>query len=731
MSTGYWDVNSEADYYNASTHGSYQYQELDELINTFIAYYVGENKIIPKAAKEDIAFFARRAAQELSYDTLRSKETWEFDVPNSAKTVFPHNFVGYTNVYWSSPGGVKRPLYPTRLTQNPFRPTASDEPFTQTITTETITEPQIIENQIPSNTKVYVFYDGTSMGVEQTALAYQSVTLWLDGLTGFTRVENKTSSDQNVFHVAVAGERWLDWASLPMTGQFNNNNIKSSTLGANQASFTSDNTDDTFYALPLVTAGHVDNVNSGGPLSTESKALSASYWSFLNAGDSSGSGGVNYQFYDIAQPVGSGLGVEVGSTASLVYTADDSNQTITFQGAPPMAAANDDVLVIIFADEANFAYHGNQSNLSFRSKVGSMNSTAQNNVVSANSGTPVVQPTSIYKNDYDEYVKNYDTHTGNYNVFLYPKEQLEGGVYTLGGVRKQYLLHTLAAISSGNQDVPDGTWQDGTAPTFDASPHGSSTADVDLSILEATPPLGGYDNANPNPNPYWNAMNPQYGGLDQYGFGLNVDGGEMTTEKFETDLNDFIAGSVEEEITYNTYDITNVETSGQNYWQINDDGSVAGSYGGVTQQEFMSGDFGEPLVVDQDYDHSYGNVSLGQRYGIVPEHAQVNGSYFMDYKNGCIFFNPSLIGQTVVLDYLSDGIDSSGNMMIHKFAEEAFYKHVAYAIASTGSNYSPATVQMLKKERFAETRKAKIRLSNFKSQEFAQIMRNKAQWIKR
>ena len=86
MSTGYWDVNSEADYYNGSTHGGYQYQELDELINTFIAYYVGENKIIPKANKEDIAFFARRAAQELSYDTLRSKETWEFDVPNSAKS---------------------------------------------------------------------------------------------------------------------------------------------------------------------------------------------------------------------------------------------------------------------------------------------------------------------------------------------------------------------------------------------------------------------------------------------------------------------------------------------------------------------------------------------------------------------------------------------------------------------------------------------------------------------
>ena len=72
MSTGYWDLNSQSDYYNYETnYGSYQYQTLDSLINTFLAYYVGENKVIPKAAKEDIAFFARRAAQELSYDTLR------------------------------------------------------------------------------------------------------------------------------------------------------------------------------------------------------------------------------------------------------------------------------------------------------------------------------------------------------------------------------------------------------------------------------------------------------------------------------------------------------------------------------------------------------------------------------------------------------------------------------------------------------------------------------------
>ena len=37
---------------------------------------------------------------------------------------------------------------------------------------------------------------------------------------------------------------------------------------------------------------------------------------------------------------------------------------------------------------------------------------------------------------------------------------------------------------------------------------------------------------------------------------------------------------------------------------------------------------------------------------------------------------------------------------------------------------------MLKKERFAEQRKAKLRLSNIKIEELAQIMRGKSKWIK-
>ena len=69
-------------------------------------------------------------------------------------------------------------------------------------------------------------------------------------------------------------------------------------------------------------------------------------------------------------------------------------------------------------------------------------------------------------------------------------------------------------------------------------------------------------------------------------------------------------------------------------------------------------------------------------------------------------------------------------MKVHKFAEEAMYKHIAYAVLSTRSNVQQYTLARFKKERFAETRKAKLRLSNIKLEELTQILRGKSKHIK-
>ena len=87
-------------------------------------------------------------------------------------------------------------------------------------------------------------------------------------------------------------------------------------------------------------------------------------------------------------------------------------------------------------------------------------------------------------------------------------------------------------------------------------------------------------------------------------------------------------------------------------------------------------------------------------------------------------------GKTFIIRYISDGLATDDEMIVHKFAEEAVYKYIAYAIASTHTSVQPAYIPLLKKERFAAKRQAKLRLSNLKSEELAQIMRGKSKWIK-
>ena len=69
-------------------------------------------------------------------------------------------------------------------------------------------------------------------------------------------------------------------------------------------------------------------------------------------------------------------------------------------------------------------------------------------------------------------------------------------------------------------------------------------------------------------------------------------------------------------------------------------------------------------------------------------------------------------------------------MKIHKLAEEALYKYIAYAILSTRINTPGGLVQQYKKESRAAKRNAKLRLSNIKIEEITQVMRGKSKQIK-
>jgi len=127
------------------------------------------------------------------------------------------------------------------------------------------------------------------------------------------------------------------------------------------------------------------------------------------------------------------------------------------------------------------------------------------------------------------------------------------------------------------------------------------------------------------------------------------------------------------------------------------------------------------------HDHSFD--STGQRRGLDPQYAQANGSFFINHTNGKVHFSSDLSGKTIILHYLSDHHGEKGSEIIHKFAEEAMYKWIAYGCSQARTDVDPGTIARLKQEKQVETRKAKIRLSNIKIEEISQIMRGKSKFL--
>jgi len=121
---------------------------------------------------------------------------------------------------------------------------------------------------------------------------------------------------------------------------------------------------------------------------------------------------------------------------------------------------------------------------------------------------------------------------------------------------------------------------------------------------------------------------------------------------------------------------------------------------------------------------------LGQRFGLQPEWAQYNGWFTINKREGKISFSSNLSERLILFEYISDGLAYEEDTKVPKMAEEALYMHIAYSILASRTNIPEHIVQRYKKDRKAQLRNAKIRLSNIKPEEFVQIMRGQSKWIK-
>ena len=182
--------------------------------------------------------------------------------------------------------------------------------------------------------------------------------------------------------------------------------------------------------------------------------------------------------------------------------------------------------------------------------------------------------------------------------------------------------------------------------------------------------------------------------------------------------------------TRNTSNPSGILQDSEYKYMYDENGNLSTAYNSNTWERFSQ--------ASNEAAENYENVNTdilnifaeGRRYGISPENAQSNGSFFIDQLKGSIYFSSNIFGKIVTLKYISDSLGTDDEMIVHKFAEEAMYKYIAHAVLASKVNVPEYIVARFKKERFAAIRTAKLRLSNLKSEELVQIMRNKSKQIK-
>ncbi len=132
---------------------------------------------------------------------------------------------------------------------------------------------------------------------------------------------------------------------------------------------------------------------------------------------------------------------------------------------------------------------------------------------------------------------------------------------------------------------------------------------------------------------------------------------------------------------------------------------------------------------DRFYDWE-GDQVVGQRYGLDPQYANINGSFTINEREGKFSFSADLVDKIIILEYISDGLSTNMDTRVPKMAEEAMYAYISHAVIASRINQPEYVVNRLKREKSAKLRNTKIRLSNIKLNEIVQVTRGQSKWLK-
>jgi hypothetical protein len=128
----------------------------------------------------------------------------------------------------------------------------------------------------------------------------------------------------------------------------------------------------------------------------------------------------------------------------------------------------------------------------------------------------------------------------------------------------------------------------------------------------------------------------------------------------------------------------------------------------------------------------YFNYSIGSRYGMNTEDANMNPKFTINKESGVIDFSSGVENAFIVLEYISDGMENgdSTKITINKLAEEYVYNYLKWAVLNNKYGVQEYIVARAKKEKIATLRNTKIRLSNMHPSRLLMSLAGQDKWIK-
>lgn len=128
----------------------------------------------------------------------------------------------------------------------------------------------------------------------------------------------------------------------------------------------------------------------------------------------------------------------------------------------------------------------------------------------------------------------------------------------------------------------------------------------------------------------------------------------------------------------------------------------------------------------------YFEAGIGTRYGLNTETANRNPTFTIDKKSGVINFSSHMSGESVILEYISDGMENGDDSLItvNKLFEKYVYAYIQYEILNSKLGVQEYIVMRARKEKSALLRNAKIRLSNIHPGRLLMNLRGQNKWIK-